>query len=259
LVNQPPQLNKMKILLHSLVLMLAFWTNEPKNPRDKGGTWNTTIKTVADARFEYKLYDGLGPENVKPIMEHLSQQVERIAADLDVDLDDNKITIHILDKKENYLYLQKVNFGITFPGSTSFIINPHELVILNVNNAKEEAEHELAHALSLNIREDFGNEPRWLWEAVSIYEAREFRDPKKVSYLAEGNFPTIDELNSELSGQTNKIYNVGYVLTDFIVSNYGKKELISLIKNRGKIEDTFGISNAQFEAQWKQYVTKKYL
>ena len=34
----------------------------------------------------------------------------------------------------------------------------------------EAAVHEFAHGVSLHVNPRFGNNPRWLWEAVAIYE-----------------------------------------------------------------------------------------
>jgi len=38
--------------------------------------------------------------------------------------------------------------------------------------------HGFCHAVSLYVSPTFGNNPRWLWEAVALYENAEFVDPR---------------------------------------------------------------------------------
>ena len=70
--------------------------------------------------------------------------------------------------------------------------------------------------MSLNVTGGFINKPRWLSEAIAIYEARGFVDPKRLQYIVEGDYP-LSELDSEFGTGGNRIYCVSYVLTEYIV------------------------------------------
>ena len=111
----------------------------------------------------------------------------------------------------------------------------------------------------MNVNRQFGNNPRWFWEAVAIYESGEFNDPKNISYLADGNFPTIAELTADFNTGARKIYEVGYLLSEYIIETWGKESYTQMIKNNADIQLVLGINAAQFENGWKDFVTRKYL
>ena len=91
-----------------------------------------------------------------------------------------------------------------------------------------------------------------------MYVAEEFRDPKEIPYLQEGDYPSLGELNTDFNSGRN-IYDVGFLLIDYIVSSWDHDRLIELIKANGAIEETLGISEADFEMGWRKFVEKKYL
>ena len=125
-------------------------------------------------------------------------------------------------------------------------------------SAQKEAVHEFAHVVSLNLHPNFGNNPRWLWESVAMFAAEEFRDPKDVPSLREGSYPTLEELNTDFNSGRS-IYDVGYVLVDYIINTWDHDHLIALIRSNGAIEQTLGISESDFEKGWQQYVEETYL
>ena len=61
------------------------------------------------------------------------------------------------------------------PGSPGW--GPVDLVATNVV-------HELAHCVSLRVNPRIGNNPRWLWESVAVYEAGQQVDLRTVPYMA---------------------------------------------------------------------------
>ena len=117
------------------------------------------------------------------------------------------------------------------------------------------AVHEFVHCVTLHMNHAI---PRWLFEGIALYEAGMFVHPNSLSCIRSGNFPTLAELNS--NWQTNtKIYEVGYVLIEFIVETWEKEAVRSLILNGENIPDTLGITVDSFEQQWYNFIQNKYL
>lgn len=115
--------------------------------------------------------------------------------------------------------------------------------------------HEFAHCVSLKINPAIGNNPRWLWEAVALYEANLPWNPRMLSYLVSQNPPSIKELN-ELGNP--RLYEVGYFIAQFIVETYGTITLKSLIQNNGNLKDTLHVDDETFTKKWFAFVKKKY-
>jgi hypothetical protein len=103
----------------------------------------------------------------------------------------------------------------------------------------------------------FSTFPTWLWEAISVYEAGQFVDPKTLPYLSNGQFPSISELNNRFKG--GKIYSCGYTIIEYILYKYGQDKFINLIKNYGNLKSTLNLSNDQFCKDWYAFVSEKYL
>jgi hypothetical protein len=138
-------------------------------------------------------------------------------------------------------------------------------------DSKKVAIHEFAHAVTLKLLVDnespvpdpkifdkkFAAFPVWLWEAISVYEASQFVDPKSLSFFNNGSCPGIPELNNRSKG--GKIYTTGYTIIEYILYRYGQDKLIELIKNYGNIPKVFGITGDEFCKDWCAFVKKKYL
>lgn len=137
-----------------------------------------------------------------------------------------------------------------------------EIHMLSPNHPKQDYQtmirntlHEFAHCVSLNINRTIGNNPRWLWETVAIYEANLPWEPHQLSYLVNQKPPTIDELN-QLSN--TYIYEVGYFIAEYLVKTKGNSILNTLIKNNGNLRQTLNIDDEEFTKQWFAFVKEKY-
>lgn len=167
--------------------------------------------------------------------------------------------LHFWSDYNDYLQAQEENIGTRFPGSLGYVIGPNDLAICHNANMAENAEHEFAHAASLHLNPQFGNNPRWLWEAVAIYESDEFTHPARLRYLSAGNFPGLAELNEPPSpASLNRIYEVGYLLSEYIIEEWGRAKYLELIVSSGDIPKTLSVSNDTFEKGWKEFVMNKY-
>jgi len=57
--------------------------------------------------------------------------------------------------------------------------------------------HEYAHCVSLRLNPTFGNNPRWLWESVALFEAGPYTDPSRLTAFTSGSPPpSFAQLNS---------------------------------------------------------------
>ena len=56
-----------------------------------------------------------------------------------------------------------------------------------------------------------------------------------------------------------QIYQLGYVLGEFIVSRWGRDAFLRLIETNADLQGVLGVSAAEFEAAWQSYVRQRYL
>jgi hypothetical protein len=150
----------------------------------------------------------------------------------------------------------------SFTAATGYVASgsvdgPLRFHVVAIPYAPEIPVHELAHNVTLHLAPEAGNNPVWLWEAVAVYEAGQFVDPASLPTLVAGDFPTLAELDQR--GARPSIYDVGYLLAEFIVERFGLEGLRRLIQAEGDVAATFGMSVAEFERQWRAFVVARYL
>jgi len=236
-----------------MLLFLAKCSGDGSvNPKD-----NSNPESSSSEHFSIILYDGLNQNITGPVIKMLEDNYARVLGDLNL-ISMNRVTVKIWSEESNFLNDMQSDIGTRYPGSTGYVYGPAEVRILYRGNAAQTALHEFCHAASLVVNYRFGNNPRWLWEAVAIYESGEFRDPKSIGYLVSGNYPSIEELNSDFNAGNNKIYEVGYLISEYIISNWGKTSYVNLIKSNGNIAAAIGITVNQFEEEWRHYVQSRY-
>ncbi len=150
------------------------------------------------------------------------------------------------------------DLGGIFPGAKGYVMGADELRLLLTHKGSVTAVHEFVHCVSLHLNDTIGNNPRWLWETVALYISGEFIHPNSLIYMVEGNYPTIDILNSSYFSNQD-IYEVGYVLGEYIVENWGIAALRNLILQNGDIDAVLGISVQVLETGWYDWLENKYL
>lgn len=114
--------------------------------------------------------------------------------------------------------------------------------------------HEFTHCMTQNVNPTIPNHPRWLWESIALFEAGEFTHPRNVAALAS-HAPGFDELNNFNS---TTIYQVGYLLGEFIFKKYGREKYIELIKENGDLEQVLGSNDQEFLDLWYAYLKLNY-
>jgi hypothetical protein len=202
-------------------------------------------------------YTVLDDTNIKEIADSLENSYPKITSHLQSG-DLSVVSVHFY---QNIADLIKVfpDFPVWAVGHATSISEIH---MISPNDPKQDyqtmirnTKHEFAHCVSMKINNTIGNNPRWLWEAIALYEANFPWDPHMLPYLVSQKPPSLKELN-ELSNP--KIYEVGYFIAQFIAETHGTIALKSLIQNNGNLKDTLKIDDEEFTKQWFAFVKKKY-
>lgn len=208
--------------------------------------------------FDFILYDGLTAINIIEISENLGNNYNRIIDDLQLS-SMPKVTAKIWSDYNNFMEAMEADIGIRYTGATGYIFGLTEFRIYYNTQSPVAAVHEFAHLVTMQINSSIANNPRWLWEAVALYENNEFVHPETLPYMVSGDYPTLDELNTDYNSSNHYIYNVGYVLLEYVVQTWGMDNVLGLIQNNGNITKLLGITIQEFESGWYQFVEDKYL
>ncbi|HOX49033.1 MAG TPA: hypothetical protein PLG14_07570 [Spirochaetales bacterium] len=211
-----------------------------------------------DGAYIVVIHEGVEAEEAKSVLEALEAQAPRIKADLGVS-DPVPYSVHLRGSVGEYLEVMRGLIGGVFPGSTGYAAGRHRAEILLTPLAAQDAVHEYAHSVSLAWARNWHNKPRWLWEAVALYEAGELVDPRSLPYLSEGEFPSLAELDEDYNSSDHRIYEVGYLLLDFLRARWGMEKVKELVRSTGDIEGVLGVAEEDFERDWAAFVRKKYL
>jgi hypothetical protein len=249
-----------RILLFAFILLYISSINCKDTQTDSSVDQvnkETTVLPADTLPFAFILYDGLTAKATESIRTKLQENAQHMLSDFQIEQVDTYM-VYLWGTNDSYLAAQQQHIGTRYPGSTGYVMGPFAMGLLNVSGVASNAVHEYAHSLSLRINGTFGNNPRWYWEAIALYESGGFVDPKNIRYLVEGNYPSLSELNSDFNTSNQKIYQVGYLLAEFVKVQWGMQSVIELIKQNGNIQKVLKITNAEFETQWKQFIETKY-
>ena len=208
-------------------------------------------------QFQFIIYDQIDSSAIIGAIEELQNNYARILNNLSIE-EIPKITIKIWGNYSHFLSDMESDIGVIYNGAAGYIFSPTEIRLFKNSDINKNMVHEFIHIVSMYVNLTIPNNPRWLWETVALYENNEFINPNNISYLEDGDFPTLNELNSDFNA-SKKIYEVGFLLGDYIVEKYGREQFIQLIRSNGDIQSTLRISENEFENQWKIFVQNKYL
>jgi hypothetical protein len=224
-----------------------------------GGCGGQTA-TVSDAdsirldypEFEFSLPDGGDRRLVKAIYDSLMANYQRITGHLEVAAMP-KIRVTVWAGDSGFYDAMRQDLGQAYPGAAGYLAGPAVLRLLSRPMTPHIAVHEFAHAVSLALNPRFGNRPRWLWEAVATYEAREVTDATRWTNDAKRfpGFAALNQYNSPLP------YQWGYSIASFIIAQWGDSAFVNLIRSNGDIRTTLGVTEPEFGTMIERFIVRR--
>jgi hypothetical protein len=193
---------------------------------------------------------------VRAVADRLEAEYPRILRELNL-ASVAPVTVRIWHDETTYFNELTRYFGVRYQAA-GYITGPTELRLLDNPQLSVNVIHEFVHAASMAVNAQIANNPRWFWETIALYENGEFVDPRRLDYVVRGAFPTLQQLNVDPNGG-RQIYELGFVIGEFIVSQWGRPAFLRLIQTNADIPGVLGLSTADFEAAWQSYVRQRYL
>jgi hypothetical protein len=205
----------------------------------------------------FRLFAGQTPETtVQSAADALERQYARVLSDLTV-TSLGPITVQIWQDQTTYYAALDRYFGVHYQAA-GYVAGTDELRVLAVPELDVNVVHEFCHAVSLSVSPTFANNPRWLWETVALYENGELVPPRTLDYFVRGTYPTLAELNADPNAG-HQIYELGYVVGEYLVAHWGRVGLLDLIRSHGDVTAVFGVTPGAFEAEMYGWIRAKYL
>lgn len=202
------------------------------------------------------LGDRVSDQSLRGAADRLEANFARITSELGV-AGMTPITVKIWQDETAFAAELRRYFGQSL-NATGYVTGRDELRVLATPQLQVTVVHEFAHAVSLYVNPSFGNNPRWFWETVALYENREFVNPRTLDYLVRGSYPSLQQLSVDVNAG-RQIYELGFVLGEFIVSRWGEAGFRRLIATGGDLQGALGVSAAEFETAWQAWVRERYL
>jgi hypothetical protein len=220
-------------------------------------------------------YSGIYKSEAEKVSKHLEDHYTPIRENQnDVKHDLIKVFVYGSQYKFNAATGLKENTKGTSRGPNEFhFVYSNWFSAIFPDDPLKTALHEFTHCVQLNIlidkaketiitqdRKTFEKEfdkkfkaeyPRWLWESISIFEAKEVNS-LSVKYAKSKNL-TLKELN-----QSNQIYNIGYTIIEYVASKWGKDSVSQLIWSFGDLEKTLKVTPEEFEKGWMAFLEANY-
>ena len=220
----------------------------------------TAVAETLEPRLQtehFRILAGATPAGeLRATADRLEQEYPRITTGLGI-RSLPEITVRVWQDPGTYFDVLTRHFGVRYD-SVGYITGPVELRLLAGPRLAVNTVHEFVHAATLAVNPSFANNPRWLWETVALYENGEFVEPRTLPYVVSGAIPTLQQLNADPNAG-RQIYELGYVLGEFIVSTYGRPAYLQLIAANGNLAATLGVTGAEFESAFLSFVRRRYL
>ncbi len=244
-------------LVAAALALTASCDSSPAEPSSSSGNEQLALK-LSTAHFRV-LADRASPASVQAIADALEAVYPRVTADLRTG-ELATVSAYVWTDETSFNDAMRSNLGMVWPGTKGYVFAPRNVAVLavaSVGAIAETATHEFIHVATLSVNPSISNNPRWLWETVALYENREFVHPATLAYMRTGQLPTLAALNASFN-DSRQIYEVGYVLGEFIVANWGLDGMVRLVQTNGNVSGTLGLSVADFEARWYAFLKTKY-
>jgi hypothetical protein len=235
------------------VLLLSGCGGSPAAPAPTPASSELALRLQTP---HFRLFTDKAPEEVlRAVGDRLEAELPRLQSDLGV-ASIRTVEVRVWHDEAAWYAEAQRYFGRRIEAS-GYVTGPDGIRVLAVSQVARNASHELAHCVSLYVNPRIANNPRWLWESVAIYENGERVDPRTLSYLSAGQPPTLAALNADVTS-SRQIYELGYLIGEFVVARGGLPALVALIRTNGDTQAVLGLSEAAFEQAWYAFVRERY-
>lgn len=221
--------------------------------------------SIETTNFSIHYTAGIDGKYLSHLTTYLESFYSNVSNELKVD-ENEKINLHLHCSRWSYIKrtynykapstiksLSEIHFlsQRNDSGSNKLILNRVTEVILTRFLARDLKSRLLSNS-NLTHR-DF--EP-WVWEAIILYEEKDFKDPKSIKFLRDKAPQTYDMANV---AEGSLIYDCGFTLIEYIIAAYGRQKYIELIKGFGDVNKILAVSEKKLIDDWYEYVKAKYL
>jgi hypothetical protein len=215
----------------------------------------------ASAHFTFR-YTPLDAATVAATAAAVEAHHARILGDLGLD-QAPLVTVTLYPDPESFRNAVVPLVGNVPSFASGLVTGPADIHVLSPNLASRWAYgdgltaivHEFAHCASMRVNPSIPNNPRWLWEAVALYEAGQILDPRGLPYMAAHRPPTLAELNRI---ENTAIYEVGGLIGQFVAETWGRAALRDLVRTGGAVQSVLGVDEAAFASRWFEYARERY-
>lgn len=208
-------------------------------------------RTIQAGEFLFLAHAGVTDDDVSGILEALRGNSGRIRAHLRVaEMPRVSIAVWSPSHRDDWTQAMQAALGQVYSGATGYTPRKDEMRLLLNPASPLEAVHEYAHLVSFQVNPTIGNNPRWLWEAVAVYEAGSAPDLRTWTD-ADLKFPGLAALNQYDSPLP---YRWGYHVAMAVISRWGDDGYLALIRSNGDLQGALGITEAAFGAYVEGFV-----
>lgn len=221
---------------------------------------NNTQVPAESEHFRLTVYGTISKAASDSILNRLERNFTRVCNNILGAPAEGKTVIKVWSDQAKFYEDMERDLGVVYHGAAGYVYGPAEARIFYMSPASsaQAALHEFCHCVSIRLNRTIPNNPRWLWEAVAIFESGEFIHPRYIERLVSGNFPAMSELNRNFNQGGQIIYQVGYLIADYIISSFGYEKYRALIINNGDITGVLSLTGEQFDSEWEKFVKNKY-
>ena len=244
-------MKRLIICVLMLAVLLTACTSKVFSPED--------FKVINSENFV--VYHAPGHERAaKDVLRVLEESHDRVINNLRPDKD-GPFTVRI------YPNLKAFHKGINRPdapvwviGNTSsgreFSLVSPQYRRVDYDTMLQVAVHEFTHCVTLRLIG--GRDVQlmlWLVEGIALYEAGQFVNPAELPYMqSRDTLPRFLEMRQE----TAELYNLGYVIVEYIVEGWGMETVRSLLVFQGRVS-YLGMTDEEFYDGFYEFVRERYL
>jgi hypothetical protein len=218
---------------------------------DSGSEPDDDPRTTEAGEFVFLAHEGVSDSDVARILEALRGNADRIEGHMRVTaMPRVRVSLWAQSHRDDWNRAMKAATGQLYAGATGYTPASDEMRLLLNPASPLESVHEYAHLVSWQANPTIPNNPRWLWEAVAVYEAGSAPDLRTWSE-AELTFPGLQALNQY---DTPLPYRWGFHIAQAVIARWGDDGYVSLIRTNGNLQSALGITEAAFGAYVEEFV-----